>query len=124
MRLAVGDALLDGGAELHFLAINLLVAAPPLEKIIERPDDAEADDVVVQRDVPEPALLVGRLNDDGRPFIPADVAVRPLPIGPDGPLVQHRIPEPELEPVLQHGALPAGIHDDLGPHLLPCPSSF
>src|SRR5262249_59670374 len=78
----------------------------------------DADGVVVLRDVPPPALLVRRLDDQRRPLVAARVAVGPLPVGPDGTLVEHRVPQPQLEAVLQHRALAAGVHDDPGPHLL------
>ena len=32
------------------------------------------------------------------------------------PLFEHRVPEPQLEAVLQHRALAAGVDDDLGAH--------
>ena len=51
------------------------------------------------------------------PFVPAGVAVGTFPISPDRALVQHRVPHAQLEPVLEHRALPAGIDDDLGPDL-------
>ena len=50
------DALLDRRAALDLLVVGLLVAAAALEQVVERRDDADADDVVVLRDVPEPAL--------------------------------------------------------------------
>src|SRR5262249_45105199 len=65
-------------------------------------------------DVPEPALLVGCLDDKSRAFVPAGVAVSALPVGPDGAFVEHGIPEPQLEAILEHGALAARIDDDLG----------
>src|SRR5206468_2497032 len=47
----------------------------------------------------------------------AAVARGPLPIGPNRPLVQHRVPQARLEPVLEQRALAAGVHDHLRAHL-------
>ena len=62
--------------------------AAPCEQIVEVADDADAHDVVVQRDVPEPALLVLGLQDERGPFILALIAIGAFEIGPDGALVQ------------------------------------
>src|SRR5262245_31871969 len=70
----------------------------------------------MQRDVPEPALLVRCLQDQRGSLVLAGVAVGALPVGPDGSLVQHGVPYTQLEAVLQEPALPAGVHDDLRPH--------
>src|SRR5262249_43833167 len=109
--------ILDGGAGLDFLGVCLLVAAAALEEGVEWSDDADADGDGVLRDVPEPALLVGGLDDHGGPFVAAGVAISAAPVGPDRPLVQDRVPEAQLELVLQHRALAAGVHDHLGAHL-------
>src|SRR5205085_3625270 len=45
-------------------------------------------------------------------------AVGPLPIGPDGPLVEYRVPEPQLETILEQRALTAGIDNDACTHFL------
>src|SRR5690606_33469439 len=79
--------------------------------------DAAADDVVVQRDVPEPALAVAGLDDERGPLVAAGVAVRALPVGPDRALVEDRVPHPQAEPVHQQAVLAAGVDDDLRAHL-------
>src|SRR5262249_46494354 len=113
------NAILDGRAGVHLLDVGLLVAAAALEQVIEWGDHADTDDVIVLRDVPEPALFVRGLDHERRPLVPARVTVGPFPVGPDGPLVQHRVPEAQLEAVLQQRALAAGINDHLRPHLFP-----
>src|SRR5262249_47607816 len=53
------DALLHRGRALDFLGEDLLeVLAASLEQVVEGRYDADRDDVVVLRDVPEPALAV------------------------------------------------------------------
>src|SRR5207245_720355 len=115
---ADGDALLDCGAGLDLFVVRLLVAAPALEQVVEWRYHADADRVIVLRDVPPPALLVRRLDDQRGAFVAARVAVGPFPVSPDGALVEHRVPEAQFEAVLQHRALAAGIDNDLRPHLL------
>ena len=108
------DTLLHGRAALDFFLVRLLVPARAvLEQIVERRDDADADDVVVERDVPEPALPVAGLEDHRRAFVAAGVAVGPLPIRPDRTLVEDGIPQAQLEPVLQQRRLTARVDDDL-----------
>src|SRR5262249_28280424 len=71
--------------------------------------------VVVLRDVPEPALLIRRLDDERGALVAAGVAISALPIRPDGAFVEDGVPQAELEAILQHGALAAGVDDDFGP---------
>jgi hypothetical protein len=111
------DALLHRAAIVDFFVIRLFVVLATLEQVVERRHDTDADDVVVKRDVPEPAVLVPGLQHHRRPFIAAGIAIGALPVGPDGALVQDRIPEAQLEPVLQHRGLSGRVDDDLGAHL-------
>ena len=69
---------LHGRAGVDFFVVDLLVAAAALEQVVERRHDADADGVVVLRDVPAPALLVRRLDDERGPLVPAGVAVGAL----------------------------------------------
>ena len=84
-----------------------------IEQVVERGHDADAHDVVMLRDVPEPAAPIAGLNHHRRAFVAPGVAIGALPIGPDGALVEHGIPEPQPESILQQGGLAAGIDDDL-----------
>ena len=90
---------------------------PSLEQRIERGDDADADDVVVQRNVPEPSLSIGGLEHHRRAFVAPGVAIGAFPVGPDGALVEHRVPDPEAHLVLEQAVLSAGVDDHLGAHL-------
>src|SRR5205823_12719271 len=65
--------------------------------LLEPSDDPDAHDVVVQRDVPEPALLALRLKHEGRSLIPAAVAIGALPVGPDGSLLRSEEHTSELQ---------------------------
>ena len=105
---------LTAAAAVDFLLIGLLVILATLEQIVERCHDADADDVVVERDVPEPAVLALGLQHHRRAFVAAAVAIGAFPVGPDRALVQDRIPQAQLEPVLQERRLAAGVDDDLG----------
>ena len=71
----------------------------------------------MERDVPEPAVLGDGLEHHRRALVAAGVAIGALPVGPNRAFVQHRVPEPQLEPVLQHRRLAARIDDHLGPHV-------
>ena len=117
-RLRVCEPLLHARRVLDFILVGLLVALAILvEQMFERRDDPDADRVVVLRDVPEPPLLVAGLNHERGAFVAAAIAVRAFPVGPDRPLVQDRVPDPQLEPVLQHRGLPAGVDHDLRKHV-------
>src|SRR5690606_22903792 len=94
-----------------------VVAAALPEQLVRRLHYAAADDVVVQRDVPEPALAGAGLDDERGPLVAAGVAVRALPVGPDRALVEDRVPHPQAEPVHQQAVLAAGVDDDLRAHL-------
>ena len=85
------------------------------------PDDPDTDDVVVQRDVPEPPLLALRLQHERRPLVPAAVAIGALPVGPDRPLLQDRVLYQQVEPVGDQRTLPAGVHHDPGRHVFQSP---
>ena len=110
------DPVLHAGAAIYLLLIGLLVVVAALEQVIERRDDAHAHTVVVQRDVPKPALPVGGLDHHGGAFIASGVAVGAFPVGPDGALVQSRIPDAQFELVLDQAALAAGVDHNLGAH--------
>ncbi len=88
------DALLDGGAGFHLFVVGLLVAASSLEEVVKGRHDADADRVVVLGDIPPPALPVGGLDNKGGALVASAVAIGALPVGPDGPFVKDRIPEP------------------------------
>src|SRR5262249_37212941 len=54
---ADGESSLHRRAALHLFIENRLMIAAAFEEVIERGDDADADHVVVLRNVPEPPLL-------------------------------------------------------------------
>ena len=91
-----------GRAALDFFLVRFFVAAAAFEQIIERRHDAHADGVIVQRNVPPPALFVGRLDDEGGALVAARVAVGALPVGPDGALVQLGIRNSQAESIDDH----------------------
>src|SRR4029079_7343185 len=105
------DALLHGRRALDFFRVGLFEPAAVLEQVVERADHADAHDVVVLRDIPEPAALVRRLKDHRRAFVPAAVAIRPRPIGPDRALVEDRVPDAQAQAVGDQAVLPAGVDD-------------
>src|SRR5262245_37143516 len=69
-------------------------------------------------DIPEPAVLARNLNNEGRSFSAAGIAIGSFPVRPECGFLEHRIPIAEVQPVHDHRALTAGIDDDLGPHFL------
>ena len=117
--LGAGDPLLDAGTALHFLEIDRLVilVAAVLEQIIVIRYDADADGMIVLRDVPEPALFAFRLNNERGALVLARAAFGALPIGPNRGLLEFRIPFAQTEPAHNHRALAAGVDDHIGPHL-------
>ena len=79
-RAGAGDPRLDTRAALDFLEkdrFHVLVPAV-LEQVVEWGHDADADYIVVLRDVPEPARFAFRLDNQRGPFILARVALRRL----------------------------------------------
>ncbi len=111
-----GDAAFDFGAALDLLEVNRLVVLifAVLEEVIETGDDAHADDVVMQWDIPEPAGFALRLQDDRGAFVPARVAIGPFPIRPQTRFAKRLVPVAESQAAADHGSLAAGIDDDLG----------
>ena len=73
----------------------------------------------MQRDVPPPAPLVGRLHDQRGALVAVVVLGRALVVGPDRALVEQRIPDAQAVAVHQHRRLAAGVDDHRRPHLAP-----
>ena len=105
------------GRALDFLEVGLLEPAAVLEDVLERPDDAAAEAIAVQRDVPPPAALVGRLHDQRGALVAVVVLGRALVVGPDRALVEERIPDAQAVAVHQQRRLAAGVDDHRRPHL-------
>ena len=89
---------------------------PRLEQVVVVRDDADGDDVVVQRDVPEPAGLALGLDDERGALVAAGVAAGSLPVGPERRLLELRVPVAQAEAIDDERALAAGVDDDLGAH--------
>src|SRR6185369_890428 len=100
--------------------VDLLVgfSGAVLEEVFVRGDDADADDVVVLGNVPEPAVLALDLNNESGAFVATGIAVGAFPVGPEGGFFQNRIPLAEIEAIHDDSALAAGIDDDFGSHFL------
>ena len=81
--------------------------------MIKRRDDPDAHNVILQGDVPEPTDLTGRLQHQRGTGIAARLPHRPLPVGPDRRLLEHRIPLPQTEAIEDQSALTGGIDDHL-----------
>ena len=60
------------------------------EEVVFFRDDAEADDVVFQRDIPKPAAPAN-IGDGGVSLVNAGVAFRAAPVAPDGEFVELRV---------------------------------
>ena len=115
--MCVGNAFLDCRAAFHLIFVSLLVTNPTLKQTVEWRNYAHADAVIVQRNVPEPALLIFSLKHNGSPFILARIAVSTLPVGPNGPFVQHWVPHSQLLFLLNQATLTTGVDNHLGSHL-------
>ena len=102
----------------HFLEVNRLgvLVLAVLEQVVRVGHDSDADHVVVQRDVPEPALLAFSLNDERRSFIAARVAASTLPVRPQRGLLQLRVPLAQSKSIDDQRALAAGVDHHLRPH--------
>ena len=90
--------------------------------MVEGGDDAHADHIVGQGDVPEPADLAGRLHHQRAPGIAALLPPRTLEVRPDRGLLEDGIPLPQAQPVENHAALAGRVDDHLAPRhaLVPC----
>ena len=62
-------------------------------------------------------VLPLRLDDERGALVAAGVALRPLPVRPQGGLLEFRIPVAQAEAVDDERTLAAGVDDDLRPHL-------
>ena len=58
------------------------VIAIARKQLIKRPDNSDADDVIVQRDIPKPAFFPLGLHDERGAFIAARIAIGAFPIRP------------------------------------------
>src|SRR5262245_57879528 len=105
----IHQPLLDCRRLLYRFVIRLFVVGALLEKLFEWRHDTDADTIIVQRNVPEPTLAVRGLQHDCRAFVLAGVAICAFPVSPDRSLVEDRIPDPQLEFVLQNSTLAAGV---------------
>ena len=81
---AIAIRRFTSGQRSDLLKIDLLVAlaVAVFEEVVEIGDDAHADHIVVQRDVPEPALLSLSLQHDRGAFVATRIAIGALPISP------------------------------------------
>ena len=83
-----------------------------LEEVFIGGDDANADDIVVLGDIPEPAVFAFDLNHERRAFVAAGVAIGAFPVGPERGFFQNGIPLAQVETIHDDGALAAGIDYD------------
>src|SRR5204862_6998080 len=74
---------------------------------------ANAENIVVERDVPEPALLVAGLDDHCSALVAAAVAVSAVEIGPHRALLEFGVLLQQVELIADDRALAAGVHNDL-----------
>ena len=84
-----------------------------LDQVGDRADHADADLVVGQGDVPEPRVPVLGVEDQGRAFVDALVALAAAIVGVDRCLLQFGLGLGQLELAADQRALAGGIDDDL-----------
>ena len=105
---------LHGAAFGQFLVENgLRVFAAALHQVGDRADYADADLVVGQGDVPEPRVPILGVEDQGRAFVNALVALAAAIVGVDRSLFQFRLGLGQLELAADQRTLTGGIDDDL-----------
>ncbi len=109
----------QAGAALDLLEVDRfqILAGPVEEEVVVGGDDADAEHVVVQRDIPEPAVFALGLHDESRSLIAAGVAVGALPVGPKRRFLERWVPLAQPQPRHDQRRLAAGIDHDLGAHL-------
>ena len=91
------------------------IARVPIE-IARLADDADADDVGVKRDVPEPALL-RHVGDGRRALVQPRIAQRAFVVAPDRDLVEIGIAVLPLKLPREQRITAGGVDDDLGADL-------
>ena len=116
-RVAAGcvfEPRMQTGAQCDFFVVNRfeVFRFPVLEQVFVPGYHAHADDVVVQRDVPKPALFSLGLQHNRCAFVLADVAIGTLPVRPDGGLLELRIPLTQPEAIENQRRLPTGVDHD------------
>ena len=100
--------VLDPGVLFHFPPIDLGQVVAAVEQVVAFSDNAHAGQVVVQGNVPEPTPLRQK-GHGGGPAVDPRVAFRAPEIGPDGDLVQGRVPFPPIVLFDREDAPPAGV---------------
>ena len=110
--LAAGQVLLDPLVLLDLALENRLGRLDAVScQVFSLRHDADADHVVVLRDVPEPAFF-GDVGHGGRAGVDAFVALRAFVIGPDGDFVQERVFDPPAVADGAKGLLAGSIQGD------------
>jgi hypothetical protein len=83
------------------------------EEVVALGDDADAHEVVAQRDVPEPALAL-EVGDGGGAGVEPGIAFGAAVVGPEGDLVEARIAPAEAALAEEEGIAAGGVDDDAG----------
>src|ERR1041385_1487642 len=110
--LAAGQVIFDPGVLLDLTLEDLFGRFDATARqVLSFGDDADADHVIVLRDVPEPAFL-RHVSHRGRAFVQAGIAFGAAVIGPDGDFVQVRIANAPVVADGRESFLARAIDDD------------
>ncbi len=89
------QVIADPGILLDFAGEDRGQVVALVEEVVPLGHHADAHQVVRQGDVPEPAAI-GHVGHGGRAFVDSRVAQRAAEVGPDGHLVERRVPLPPV----------------------------
>ena len=76
-------------------------------------NNANAEHIVVEWNIPKPPLFFVELHHDGCSLIFAPIPIGALPIRPESRLLKHGIPFTKAETILQDTTLAGGIDHDI-----------
>src|SRR5262249_15548807 len=109
-----GEAAGHGARSGDFLIQDFGGLAAVIEEGLGGGDNADGDDVVLEGDVPEPAVLVGEGEGGGGAFVVALLAQAAFVVGEDGGFAEARVAGADAELSGEEGGGAGGVDDDAG----------
>ena len=107
-------SLIDAQIVSSWSKISPCASVPVLQQAVERADDADADPIVEQRNVPEPGVGFVGMHDEGCALVDPLVPPAPFEVSVDRRLLQRRLHFADPQPPGDESALTCGVHRNRG----------